>query len=288
MGEYLKYIRIGEINMKINMIKKGFIILTLAAVTPITLQSYDTPLTKYTFANELSKEEHQEKWDKYNKQNPLYLPEGYFTKVSNTQESPYQSVGLITVKGVMNATASVVGKNKIITNFHVAREAKKDPSKIIFRPGTTTDDQRNLKTPYGEFQAESIDEAPFGEGVDLAIITLKPNADNKEVGEVVKPLEFGFGESLSSNQVLNLVGYPNNTVQNQMFKQRIEVHSTDQNLKYFGYTEEGNSGSPIFDDDNNLVGMHIGKSKIEGKGDILIGRLFDSKFVKILKDKLKS
>lgn len=261
-------------------------ILTLATVAPMSLQAFDTPIKQNVFASELSKEEHQEKWNKYYKNNSLLLPEGYFSKVQDTTQSPYQSVGSIFVKGKTLATASVVGKNKIITNYHIARQAENDPSKIIFRPGQTKDDQGNVKNPFGEFEAKSIEEAPFGQGTDLAIVTLKPNKEGKEVGDVVKPLTFGNGDAVGQNQVLHLVGFPYNTVQHTMYKQRIEVHSTQGALKYFGYTEVGNSGSPIFDDNNEIIGIHIGKSMIEGKGNILIGKLFDNAFAEKLKEKL--
>lgn len=272
--------------MKSNIIKKSLVLLTLATMAPLSLQTFETPIHKSALASELTKEEHQKKWDKYNKGNPLN--QEYFSKVTDTTVSPYQSIGSIFVKGKTKATASVVGKNKIITNYHIAKQADNDPSKIIFRPGLTKDEDNQLKIPFGEFTAKSIEEAPFGAGVDLAIITLNPNNEGQEIGEVVKPLEFGNGDFVDPHQKLNLIGYPDGHVQNTMIKHEIEVHSTSQGLKYFGYTEGGNSGSPILDEDNTIVGMHVGKSGIQDKGSILSGVLFSKNLTRDLKEKLKN
>nr|AAN32971.1 exfoliative toxin ExhB [Staphylococcus hyicus]ALN39179.1 ExhB [Staphylococcus hyicus] len=277
--------------MNSNILRKTLLAISVTSLLiPATSTIINTPIENVSHASELelTKDEFQNRWDKYNKGNPLDLPQEYLSRIKDTNEYPYQSVGSIFIKGKTVATASVVGKNKIITNFHVAREAAKDPSKVLFRPGMTKEELGGeVKLPYGVFEAESIKEAPFGEGVDLAVITLKPNGEGKNIGDIVKPLEFGNGDAIDPNQSLKLIGYPYNTVQDTMHKHKIEVYSTNRGLEYFGYTEAGNSGSPILDDDNNIVGMHVGKAGIKDRGDILTGIRFDSNFMKFLKKEIQ-
>ncbi|MCQ9299534.1 trypsin-like serine protease [Staphylococcus hyicus] len=270
--------------MKNTLLKKTLILLTLTAVAPMSLQALESPIKNNVYASDLSEQEHIEKWNKYNGRNPL--GQDYFKKVENTKEYPYQAVGSIFIKQKTVATASVVGKNKIITNYHIAKQAENDPSKVIFRPGLTTDENGVFQRPFGEFTAKSIEEAPFGAGLELAIITLNPNEEGKEIGEVVKPLELGNANAVEPRQKLSLIGYPNEHVQNKMFNQEIEVLSTKNGLKYFGYTESGNSGSPILDGDNSIVGIHVGKSGFDDKRKFLIGTLFDGNLPKLLKEKL--
>ncbi|AJC95797.1 serine protease [Staphylococcus hyicus] len=273
--------------MNKTLLKKTLVLLTLATVAPMSLQALETPIKNNIYASELSKEEHIEKWNSYNKQSPL--GQSYFSKVNDTTQTPYQAVGSLFIKNKpMLATGFVVSQNKIITNYHVAREAKNNPENVKFRPGLTKNSEGKVELPFGEFEAETIDEAPFGAGIDIAIIKLKPNKDGKNIGEVVEPLKFGNAEAVGPHQVLRVVGYPNNTTQFSMYSQKIEVHSTKQGLKYFGYTEEGNSGSPILDDENNLVGIHAGRGGFDDGTEILVGHRFEKSLLKELKQKINN
>lgn len=107
------------------------------------------------FANTYEESEILKKREKYNAA-PSTLSEEVFSKVSNTMKSPYNSVGTVFIKGETIASGVLIGKNTIITNYHVSRMAKKDPTKVIFTPGSTKTEDGVYKTPYGQFVAEEI------------------------------------------------------------------------------------------------------------------------------------
>ncbi|HCU0866382.1 TPA: exfoliative toxin B, partial [Staphylococcus aureus] len=78
-----------------------------------------------------------------------------YTHITDNARSPYNSVGTVFVKGSTLATGVLIGKNTIVTNYHVAREAAKNPSNIIFTPAQNRDAEKNeFPTPYGKFEAE--------------------------------------------------------------------------------------------------------------------------------------
>lgn len=185
-------------------------------------------------------------------------PELYSHVINNTK-SLYNSVGTVFVKGETLATGVLIGKNTMITNYHISRQAKKDPSKIIFTPGQNRDVEKvEFPKPYGSFEAEEINEYPYGQGTDLSIIKLKPNDKGQSAGDLVPPAVIPDSIDVQKGDKLTLLGYPYNYSTSSLYQSQIEIFSTT-NAHYFGYTEVGNSGLGIFDLQGKLVGIHQGK-----------------------------
>ncbi|MDE9799697.1 trypsin-like serine peptidase [Staphylococcus delphini] len=214
----------------------------------------------------------KEKQDQFN-QHPSNLSEEDFSKVLNTKMSPYNSVGTVYVKQEVMATGVLIGKSTIITNSHVAELAKKDASKVIFTPGTTRTEDGLQITPYGQFEGEEINEAPYGGGTDLAIIKLKANKDGQKAGDLTAPAKIPDNIDVEVGDKIGLIGYPNNYTPLTLYRSGIEVFDPEL-AQYFGYTEAGNSGSGIFNLQGELVGIHVGKG---GKYNLPKGYFFNKK-----------
>ncbi|HDJ2895446.1 TPA: exfoliative toxin D [Staphylococcus aureus] len=250
-----------------NILKKLFITLSLAIFLSPLISHAENKL----FANTYEESEILKKREKYNAA-PSTLSEEVFSKVSNTMKSPYNSVGTVFIKGETIASGVLIGKNTIITNYHVSRMAKKDPTKVIFTPGSTKTEDGVYKTPYGQFVAEEINEHPYGQGTDLSIIKLKPNKDGKSAGDLIPPAKIADSIDLQQGDKISLLGYPYNFSTNSLYRSEIEIFNLNSG-QYFGYTESGNSGSGLFNLKGELVGIHVGKG---GKYNLPIGKFFNA------------
>lgn len=195
-----------------------------------------------------------------------------YTHITDNARSPYNSVGTVFVKGSTLATGVLIGKNTIVTNYHVAREAAKNPSNIIFTPAQNRDAEKNeFPTPYGKFEAEEIKESPYGQGLDLAIIKLKPNEKGESAGDLIQPANIPDHIDIQKGDKYSLLGYPYNYSAYSLYQSQIEMFNDSQ---YFGYTEVGNSGSGIFNLKGELIGIHSGKG---GQHNLPIGVFFNRK-----------
>nr|8T3I_A Chain A, Exfoliative toxin C [Mammaliicoccus sciuri]8T3I_B Chain B, Exfoliative toxin C [Mammaliicoccus sciuri] len=235
--------------------------------------------------------DHRDKWNKYYGVSPDQLSKDLFDKVSPEQikNSPYQSVGALFVKGEAVATGVFIGKNTVVTNHHIAKEAKNNPSKIIFSPGAHADESNTgTVLPHGTFEASEIIDAPFGTGVDISVIIFKPNAEGKSIGDVIKAADLGNSNSLKKGDTANLIGYPYDFDSKNMYRSQVEFQSTDFGLKYYGYTVPGNSGSGIFNSEGKFVGLHIGKAKhINSQNEINYAVSFNDFLIRDLKQLIK-
>lgn len=254
--------------MKSNLLKKLIVATSLLAVSAPIVGLSETKV----HANTENESEIKAKQDKFNVPPSTLSPE-LFSEITDTTRTPYNSVGTVFVKGTGIASGVLIGKNTVLTNSHVVELAKQDPSKVIFTPATSRNEEGIQITPYGQFLAEDINEHPYGGGIDLAIIKLKPNDDGKSAGDSINPAKVPDNIDVQNGDKISLLGYPNNYSAHTLHRSEIEVFDADLG-HYYGYTEEGNSGSGIFDLRGDLVGIHVGKG---GKYNLPKGYFFDKK-----------
>ncbi|EGQ0322305.1 trypsin-like serine peptidase [Staphylococcus pseudintermedius] len=246
---------------------KHFIFVTIIFMTAMLILGISTP---GVYAKTYDEAEIIKKRDSFNT-SPSTLSSEVFSKISETTRSPYSALGTVYVKSEIIASGILIGKNTIITNQHVARLAKQDPSKIIFTPASTRTEEGMQLTPYGQFGAEKVNESPYGGGIDLSIIKLKPNQDGKAAGDLIRPAKISDSIDIQAGDKISLLGYPNNYAPFSLYRSEIEIF--DANLgEYFGYTEVGNSGSGLFDLKGELIGIHVGKG---GKYNLPLGEFFN-------------
>ncbi len=251
--------------MKNTLFKKLIFVASVFTISLPIASGYETEVQ----AKEYNDSEIIKKRDSFNV--PPTDPELYSHVINNTQ-SPYNSVGTVFVKGKTLATGVLIGKNTMITNYHISRQAEKDPSKITFTPGQNRDVEKvEFPRPYGSFEAEEINEYPYGQGTDLSIIKLKPNDKGQSAGDLVTPAVIPDSIDVQKGDKLTLLGYPYNYSTYSLYRSQIEIFDPSI-AHYFGYTEVGNSGSGIFNLQGNLVGIHEGKG---GKYGLPSGTLFN-------------
>ncbi|WP_353437046.1 serine protease [Staphylococcus aureus] len=170
------------------------------------------------------------------------------TQVKDTNVSPYK--GVVAFK---DATGFVIGKNTIITNKHVSKDYKVD-DRITAHPNGD-------KGNGGIYKIKNISDYPDNE--DISVMNVEENAVERgangyNFNENVQA--FKFAKDAKVNDKIKVIGYPlpaQNTF--KQFESTGTVKSIkDNNLNFDAYIEPGNSGSPVLNSNNEVVGVVYG------------------------------
>lgn len=181
-------------------------------------------------------------------------------KVKNPSHPPYNSIGEILIPtGIKDdskvGTGTVIGKNTIITAKHVARDLKasKDAKNhSYFYPGVN-----GKKVELGKFRLKDVKNIP---NHDLVLINLGKQNDKKNgksIGEIVAPVKIKVWTK--SDTQLKIVGYPVEK-EDQMWKATGHYSNYGINSKYLFHnidTTAGESGAPILNKGNEIIGIHL-------------------------------
>ncbi|HDL0566568.1 serine protease [Staphylococcus aureus] len=170
------------------------------------------------------------------------------TQVKDTNVSPYK--GVVAFK---DATGFVIGKNTIITNKHVSKDYKVG-DRITAHPNGD-------KGNGGIYKIKNISDYPGNE--DISVMNVEENAVERgangyNFNENVQA--FKFAKDAKVNDKIKVIGYPlpaQNTF--KQFESTGTVKSIkDNNLNFDAYIEPGNSGSPVLNSNNEVVGVVYG------------------------------
>lgn len=170
------------------------------------------------------------------------------TQVKDTNVSPYK--GVVAFK---DATGFVIGKNTIITNKHVSKDYKVG-DRITAHPNGD-------KGNGGIYKIKNISDYPDNE--DISVMNVEENAVERgangyNFNENVQA--FKFAKDAKVNDKIKVIGYPlpaQNTF--KQFESTGTVKSIkDNNLNFDTYIEPGNSGSPVLNSNNEVVGVVYG------------------------------
>lgn len=170
------------------------------------------------------------------------------TQVKDTNVSPYK--GVVAFK---DATGFVIGKNTIITNKHVSKDYKVG-DRITAHPN-------GEKGNGGIYKIKNISDYPDNE--DISVMNVEENAVERgangyNFNENVQA--FKFAKDAKVNDKIKVIGYPlpaQNTF--KQFESTGTVKSIkDNNLNFDAYIEPGNSGSPVLNSNNEVVGVVYG------------------------------
>ncbi|MDO5375666.1 MAG: serine protease [Staphylococcus rostri] len=183
----------------------------------------------------------------------------------------YQSVGrLVNSSANTAATAVVVGDYTLLTNNHLVEDTKTKPGARNYRPAPP-DKLRfyPMQSPSKKTYTFTIKDVHMIKGVDLAVVHT-----NKKLSDYIRPMPIASEqniESMAFKDAITIVGYPTpkyfesrfpelaNIPNHQMFITNgfyLNKATTPEPQFYFNaVTRKGNSGSPIMNKNNELIGI---------------------------------
>ncbi|BBD88892.1 trypsin-like serine peptidase [Staphylococcus caprae] len=188
----------------------------------------------------------------------VILPNNNRHQISNTQEGHYAPVSFVKIYNdngdlVASGSGIVVGENEILTNKHIVDAAHNNPDNLGVAPSSKSESEM----PNGEFKGQEIKKYP-GNG-DLSILKVQPNEDNKKIGDVVTPAKISSNSNTQTDQDITVTGYPGDKPLATMWESKGKILSINGNqMTYDLSTYGGNSGSPVFNENNEVIGIHYG------------------------------
>ncbi|HEH8586997.1 TPA: serine protease [Staphylococcus aureus] len=196
-----------------------------------------TILTSLGFAENISNQPHS-----------IAKAEKNVKEITDATKAPYNSV-----VAFAGGTGVVVGKNTIITNKHVSKDYKVG-DRITAHPNGD-------KGNGGIYKIKSISDYPGDE--DISVMNIEEQAVERgpkgfNFNENVQA--FNFAKDAKVDDKIKVIGYPL-PAQNS-FKQ-FESTGTikrikDNILNFDAYIEPGNSGSPVLNSNNEVIGVVYG------------------------------
>lgn len=174
-------------------------------------------------------------------------------EITDATKAPYNSVVVLS-----HGTGVVVGKNTIVTNKHIVRN--KDFLKYRVNVHHTKTGKGG-----GNYDVKDVVEYPGNE--DLAIVHVKEKStEGLKFNENVGYIKLANGAKV--NERISVVGYPKGA-QNQykMIESTGSINGINGTLMQFdAYAQPGNSGSPILNSKNELIGvLYAGSGKDESE-----------------------
>ncbi|WP_375179640.1 trypsin-like peptidase domain-containing protein [Enterococcus rotai] len=181
------------------------------------------------------------------------LPNNDRVQIKDATQEPYQTVCFIYVNNATQGSGVVIGKNAILTNRHVAVAAKNgDASNIKVNVARTSNSEFK-----GTFYGEEIKYSPDGQ--DLAIVYLKSNTNGQNIGDLVTPAKYVNNPVTTVGTSIRVIGYPGDKPWATMWESKgASTTETTNRIYYNASTFGGNSGSPVFNDQNEVIGIHFG------------------------------
>ncbi|MDR5603976.1 trypsin-like peptidase domain-containing protein [Staphylococcus coagulans] len=182
--------------------------------------------------------------------------------IKNSQNAPYHIVGRIDFNNGRSGIGFVIGNNTVATNRHVGINFKGKDSgtfKLAFNQ------KNNGPKSLGDFSVVSVKFAPHKDD-DVAILTVVPKNGAKNVGEVVQQaaiIDAGFIDKKwleTSENNLHIAGYPSLGDRNIMWGSDGKIldfaFNSNRTYKSDILASPGASGSPLFNKNNQVVGIN--------------------------------
>lgn len=178
-----------------------------------------------------------------------------------------------------DGTGFLIGKNKIITNYHVIRkfDEKIEKGKAVFFCGEKEKkiiEVTLTKVDYSSKSPSDIVGRPTKDLLDFSIISFKAKkVDEVILNQLVKIANKFFvkyeyeneAEALQDKRA-NIIQFPEpGGVRGEKeiaFRENRITSGEKYCLHYKSYTSEGSSGSPVMNDEGELIGLHFSGCKI--------------------------
>lgn len=190
------------------------------------------------------------------------------TKVENTKVIPYKYIGRLHIKNngkTYHATCAAFAKNAVLTAAHCVYNGStnqfKEFVKIEFGLNNDTSCKIISTKPTKIIVCPDFIDGDHTEKSDWAIIYYEDNILNGALG---------FSTGISTDTRITVTGYPgkgsagDNTGKEQYTCSGNVLDFNTQYFKYDADTTGGQSGSPVYNSNNYIVGVHHGGSSSQG------------------------
>lgn len=151
-------------------------------------------------------------------------------------------------------TASMISPHVLATNHHVLRTAEE-----ATRHATEFGFEYDISGRVAATTLYRLDTALFvtDAELDITVVAVMPDAAGQAAGEVFgyNPLTASAG-SLVIGDALNIVQHPGGGMKQVSFRENVLIDQDESYLVYETDTEPGSSGSPVFNDQWDLVAIH--------------------------------
>lgn len=177
--------------------------------------------------------------------------------ITNVTQTPYS--GIVAMKGEDRqkpATGFIVGKNTVVTNKHVALRYQHTPEKLKIYALPEV----SLVPAGGLYQAKKI--IPYPGEEDLVVVHVSEHAigiPGRTINMNTHTFEFNQPhESKVGDQVI-ATGFPADKEHGSMWRADGDIKRLNGSyFETFLYTAPGHSGSPIYNQNNKVVGILVG------------------------------
>ncbi|MCU5745389.1 serine protease [Staphylococcus sp. SQ8-PEA] len=247
--------------MKINKIFSSFAI-TLACIVGISLPNASAASTtqqdQTSKASTTNNQTTNSPKVSNHIQNRIILPNNDRHRITNTTSGHYQSLCYVVMADGHIATGVVVGKNTLLTNKHVVRAGQ-----IKAMPGANGENNY----PKGQFKSNKI--VKYSGKQDLAVVHFNKNKQGQSIGDVVQPATIGDSAQSNKGDKVTITGYPADKPVATMWESfgKLTKNNNDQ-LQYNASTYGGNSGSAVFNKQNQVIGIHFGGASKTANGAV--------------------
>ncbi|HDL0563869.1 serine protease SplA [Staphylococcus aureus] len=174
-------------------------------------------------------------------------------EITDATKAPYNSV-----VAFAGGTGVVVGKNTIVTNKHIAK------SNNIFKNRVSAHHSSKGKGG-GNYDVKDIVEYPGKE--DLAIVHVhETSTEGLNFNKNVSYTKFADGAKAKDR--ISVIGYPKGAqTKYKMFESTGTInHINGTFMEFDAYAQPGNSGSPVLNSKNELIGiLYAGSGKDESE-----------------------
>nr|WP_263313090.1 serine protease [Mammaliicoccus sp. Marseille-Q6498] len=208
----------------------------------------------------------------------VILPKNDRVQITDTTSAHYQSIAFADIGGSSIASGVVIGKNTVLTNKHVVDATNGKASVLKFSPAANG--QGNY--PAGTFTATDFTTSPSGE--DLAVVHVGKNSKGQSIGDAVQPATLANTSTLKKGDNITVTGYPGDKPLATLWESKGNILSVSgSDITYDLSTYGGNSGSPIFNENKQVIGLHYGGVQDSHNS----GVLFNSEVQNYINSKLK-
>lgn len=175
-----------------------------------------------------------------NFQNPWFLEKGWIRS---------RAVGVIPNK----ATAFLIRKDLIITNWHVFRRVDWAANKTVIFGYENGENGRAL--PGVEYQLAPDTFFYSCEELDFAVVHIVGDP-----GLVYGMVDISKPGVVSEGISINIIQHPGAELKKIAIRDNELKYHDDKILQYWTDTEHGSSGSPVYDDRWEIIGLHYQES----------------------------